>query len=148
MNLREKIEGLLALGEKATPGPWEFRSGNDANGESCDLLMAEIGQANGDEDPEYAEVLFGSELGDAQLAANWELVHALRNAVPALLRLTLALLELRQRISDCHKDPRYQAVWQIYAIHGGLYTEPKYEKEWLAAKAALSEAEAALGVQR
>lgn len=71
------------MSEKWTKGPWEFRAGNDADGDSCDLLMAEIGVAS-DDDPEYAEVFFGQELSDAERSANWTLASAAPELFDAL----------------------------------------------------------------
>lgn len=67
-----------------TPGPWEFRAGNNRSGDSVDLLMAEIGQAQSDEDPEYAEVLFGNELSESERSANWTLIAAAPELYEAL----------------------------------------------------------------
>ncbi len=53
-------------------------------------------------------------------------------------RLQKALETLVNRLDEVHADPRYQSVWQLFMIHGGDYTEPKYEAELNAAKAALS----------
>jgi hypothetical protein len=113
MTILEACASLRALEQKATPGPWEFRGGIDQNGDSCDLLMAEIGIAAGDEDPEYAEVLFGQELSEQERAANWELCAALRNLAPTLLPVLEALLEalLEERAarerSKCYEVGEY-----------------------------------------
>lgn len=72
---------------KWTPGPWEFRAGNNRSGDFVDLLMAEIGQAQSDEDPEYAEVLFGNELSESERSANWTLIAAAPELYDALHEL-------------------------------------------------------------
>jgi len=75
---------LEELAAKATPGPWEFRPGNDREGDSCDLLMGAIGDPC--EDAEWVQVLFDEPaLGLEQYQANWELVVEVRNALPAIL---------------------------------------------------------------
>lgn len=45
---------------------------------------------------------------------------------------------LTRRLQEVHADERYQAVWQIFMLHGGSYTEPTYTAEFQAALAALS----------
>lgn len=88
----EIISKMWARCEAATPGPWEFRGGNDRDGDACDLLMAEIGRASVDEDEEWTEVLFGAELADAERQANWELCRAARTDLPNALKALEILL--------------------------------------------------------
>ena len=61
-------------------------------------------------------------------------------AVEERLRV-LAIIEaaekLQRKLEEVHADHRYQAVWHMYMIHGGNYTEPKYEKELVEHKSAL-----------
>ena len=40
-----------------------------------------------------------------------------------------ALHLLVSRLDAVHQDERYKAVWISYMIHGGNYTDPKYDKE-------------------
>ena len=55
------------------------------------------------------------------------------------LREALEALEaLVNRLDVVHADPRYQSVWQLFMIHGGVYTEPTYTNELQNARAALS----------
>ena len=76
---------LRALIAAATPGPWTFQPGTDRDGDSVDLLMAQQGEADPDEDEEWAEVLFSySVFGERQVSANWELIVELVNHAPAL----------------------------------------------------------------
>ena len=86
---RVAIERLEKLESEATPGPWEFRSGDDRSGMSVDMLMANIAESG--EEEEYAEVLWGDELGGHEQIANWDLIVAARNALPALLECARAL---------------------------------------------------------
>lgn len=88
---------LRRLREAATPGPWEFRNGYDRDGDSCELLMAEVGKAKEDEDAEWAEVLFGSEFGAIQVGANWDLIAYLVNNCAAIEEA----LRDRDRIDKC-----------------------------------------------
>ncbi len=76
------LEQLIELEKRATPAPWEFRDGHSREGDSIEILMAEIGRATEDEDPEYGYV-FGGDFGDSQESANWQLTKGLRNAAPA-----------------------------------------------------------------
>jgi len=48
-----------------------------------------------------------------------------------------AARKFADKLDAVHDDPRYQGVWQVYQIHGGVYTEPKYEHEFAALKSAL-----------
>lgn len=122
------IDDLEALEKAATAAPWEFRAGNDQNGDSCDLLIAEIGRASGDEDEEYGEVLFGSEFSAAELSANWEMVKALRNAAPRLLRIARAAkrLDILQRDSTLYSREHLPEVWAELraALEDGEGTAP------------------------
>lgn len=102
----------------ATKGPWEFIPGTDKNGDSCDLLMAEIpSAAPADEDPEYAQVLFGNELGEQQLSANWDFAaHArtdLPRALDALREAEKALEEIYQASEPCGSDYGHGGVAKI-----------------------------------
>lgn len=49
------------------------------------------------------------------------------------------LRTLVDKLEAVHADPRYAAVWTLYAVHGGHYTEPKYEQEFNDAKKALAD---------
>lgn len=55
----------------------------------------------------------------------------------ALQAALAAAAALVARLDAVHADPRYQAVWAMYQIHGGQYTEPKYETELAALRDAL-----------
>lgn len=50
------------------------------------------------------------------------------------------LTDLVTRLDYVHNHDNYKAVWSMYMIHGGNYTEPKYEKEFEAAKQAIDAA--------
>ena len=57
----------------------------------------------------------------------------------ALGRVTVALTNLVNRLEFVHNDPRYRAVWRLFATHSvGGYRGPKYKDELDAAKAALT----------
>jgi len=43
--------------------------------------------------------------------------------------LVLCCKQLISKLNEIHDDPKYQAVWQIYAIHGMTYSGPNYEEE-------------------
>ncbi len=77
-DLREAVERLLALSEKATSGPW--KQGGDGPNACC--LSGEI-------------IAFTAPAGGYQYA-NTVLVPAFRNLAPPLLRLLLSLLEERE----------------------------------------------------
>ena len=70
-----------------TKGPWFFKSGTSKGGDSCDLLVAELGTAADGEEPEYVEVLFGMELSDGERSANW----ILASLAPRLLEACKAV---------------------------------------------------------
>lgn len=57
-------------------------------------------------------------------------------------RLTAALAQTREALATLvhkvHGDPRYEAVWVSYHVHGGRYSEPTYSAELDAARAALT----------
>ena len=53
-------------------------------------------------------------------------------------QLREALEKLVARLHAIHADDRYKAVWQLYAIHGGNYTGPKYEDELREAESTLA----------
>ena len=73
-------ERLRELVKRATPTPWEWVPGHNQDGDSCETLSAQVGEAEPDEEPEYAEVLYGnSAFGDYQVSANWELIEFLAN---------------------------------------------------------------------
>lgn len=94
-----EVQAWLELRDRATPEPWEFRDGNDREGDSVDLLMAEVGHAEPDEDPEYAEVFFGPDsFGEAQVSANWELAREAGNSFKRLARAYQEAMELLTRI--------------------------------------------------
>jgi len=60
------------------------------------------------------------------------------SSAPAQEPIRRALQTLVDKLDTVHADPRYQSVWSLYAIHGGHYTEPRYEHEFKAAKEALA----------
>lgn len=80
-----QASGIEERDKAATPGPWMFKNGRDRDGDSCDLLVAEIGKAQEDEDPEYAEVFFSGELAGPELSANWEFTQHARQDIPLLV---------------------------------------------------------------
>ena len=90
--LAGKVQGMTA-------GEWEFGAGNDADGDSCDLLVADIADP-GDGDPEYADVLFGSEIGEIERAANWDGIVALRNNAERLIAVARAAEYLCETQND------------------------------------------------
>jgi hypothetical protein len=95
---RAESARLQSLIERTTLEPWEFRNGHNREGDSCDLLMAEVGRASEDEEPEYAEVFFGqAELGEAQVQANWDFANESRTALPTALRQLQKAMETLQR---------------------------------------------------
>jgi len=103
---KAELDALELLEKAATPSPWEFRHGHDRDGDSCDLLMAEVGKATPDEDPEYSQVFFHGDFSDAEISANWALAKALRNAAPRLIadhRRLVELLALAAESLDCHR---------------------------------------------
>ena len=63
-----------------------------------------------------------------------------RAMTPREAQLAEALRTLVEKLDAVHADPRFQAVWTSYMVHGGRYTEPRYDKELSAAKAALTDA--------
>ena len=103
------IDRLGTLVKAATQGPWEFQAGNDSRGDSVDLLVAEIGISAGDEDPEYAEVLFGQEIRAAELSANWSLICELRNEADRLLSVARASKGISLSGVE-HDDPRLRYI--------------------------------------
>jgi hypothetical protein len=50
-----------------------------------------------------------------------------------------ASTKLVRKLEAIHEDPKYQAVWQMYAIHGMTYSGPKYDKELIALKELLGD---------
>ncbi len=54
-----------------------------------------------------------------------------------------ALRTLVAKLDAVHADPRYAAVWTMYQVHGGRYTEPTYTVEFQQAKDALAALERA-----
>jgi hypothetical protein len=40
-----------------------------------------------------------------------------------------ALDVLVSRLRVIHEDPRYKSVWQLYALHGGVYIGPSYKDQ-------------------
>jgi hypothetical protein len=98
---RAESARLQSLIERTTLEPWEFRNGHNREGDSCDLLMAEVGRASEDEEPEYAEVFFGqAELGEAQVQANWDFAKESRTALPAALRQLKKAMELSSQLQN------------------------------------------------
>jgi hypothetical protein len=97
MTTAEQRAEWRRLEQAATPGEWFFQTGNDKNGDSCDVLVAEIEGGGDDEEQEYAQVLFDTHtLGDKAASDNWEFCAAARTAVPALLADVEELLAERE----------------------------------------------------
>lgn len=138
----EELKAIKERADAATPGPWEFQSGTAPNGDPCDLLVAEIGPTRPDEEPEYAEVLFRSDLSESEISANWEFIQHARTDIPALLS---AIEERDKRIAD-HKDEiaavedalGYAGVWHNVECEAKTHAEAI---EMLSARANESESE-------
>jgi hypothetical protein len=79
--------------------------------------------------PEYRSAL--AEFGDA--------VAAGADALARVAALETAGRALVEKLDAVHADGKYQAVWQISALHVGCYNGPQYGEE-------LDELRAALGV--
>jgi len=58
--------------------------------------------------------------------------------------LEAALKALVEQLEEVHADKRYQSVWQMFYIHGGVYQGPSYANELKQAEAALSGGTSAL----
>jgi hypothetical protein len=54
-----------------------------------------------------------------------------------ITRLAEAARALVGRLDQIERDPRYQAVWHAYLVHGGRYTGPTYTAELAALREAL-----------
>lgn len=63
--------------------------------------------------------------------------EARREAVPPLDLREYAARLLKQ-LEAVHADPRFEAVWTMYALHGGHYTGPFYTRELDDLRSALS----------
>ena len=106
----EQIEEARRLLAAATPGPWLFEPGCTADGDSCDLLVADPMTAPGC-DPEYSQVLFDTpELGEAQVSANWELIPLLRNHATELLAAADAV-RWRKWPEEKPEEDGWYVVW-------------------------------------
>lgn len=55
--------------------------------------------------------------------------------------IKLVLKNLVDQIDSVHNDSRYQSVWMMYNIHGGIYNGPFYKDEMEAAKDILNKLE-------
>jgi hypothetical protein len=64
-------------------------------------------------------------------------IVALRNNAERLLDVARKARALSDKLEAIHDDPRYQAVWMSYQVHGGNYLEPTYMNELDALRKAL-----------
>lgn len=115
---------LEALEKVATPGPWGINKYCSIGTGEYYIFGGTVVSCDG----------FGSDAtGNAP-----EFICALRNEAPRLLAIRRAAEVLLNRLDAVHNDPRYESVWQMYWIHGGVYTEPTYTAELDDLRAALA----------
>lgn len=89
-------------------------------------------------------------MGFAEIALEAWQARAALEAAPSLPQqdAVQVLRALVDRLEFVHNDDRYKSVWTLYMIHGGRYTEPKYDKEFETAKKYLASVPEAPNAQK
>ena len=115
----EELERWSAIEARATPGPWEFRLGESREGDSIDVLMAEVPPPGApDEDPEYSPVFDDGLLGEEAVSANWELTEVARNNLPRLIREVRRLREVCKQEALNVYELRHTEDWDEVREYG------------------------------